>query len=225
VPPPPPTGKPSLSPRAQVELKKCLGAKAATEIIPVLQDVLQAFPWAQNFVKPDLRRRRTSAVQRQLEKHLGPLQALVAAIRVVQDDLAPLAPEEQPAWRDLLDRLFVEIITHTGKLDYLFNYSQSHGRPRNEARRWLANNVAYMLRRSGIPLGKTHGDDMGGGAFHCVLKRAIQAAEGQSPIDLYPLLRETADMFDHFTQEFLDEIDPPLIGYLRLPKSGVLTLR
>jgi len=214
MPPQPPKKTPSLSPEVVRDLKKILGAEA-TEIIPALETLLETFPHFEKSLKTD-------TLRLQLERHIGPLQELVKAIRAVQDDLEGLAPEEQPPWRDTLDRLFVQVVIHTGTLDYLFNYPKAKGRRRNEARRWLANNVAFILRCRGIRLARTHGGGRRGSVFHKALEVVIEAAEGQSPEDLFPLLRATADIFDHFTQAQLDEIYPEA-GFFRLPRSGVVT--
>ena len=209
--PPEPGNTPSLSPVHIVTLRQSLGS-TADEIIPALQTILAAFPDATSNAT-------TEKIRRQLERHIGPLMSLVAAMQAVLDDLKSVPADEQPAWHANLERLFVEVVMHVGILDYVLAYPRSRGRPRDEARRWLSNNVAYILRRSGIALKKTHGDGTHADVFYSVLALVIEVAEGQDPPgDLFALIRETVDLLGHFTQEQLDAIDPVLIGFLRVPR-------
>lgn len=94
-------------------------------------------------------------------------------------------------------------------------FAVKRGRARNEARHWLANGVAGVLRRHGVPVKTTRG-----GTFEFVLIRVIEAAEGKTPpVEIYQTVRKTVDLLNHMGDLLLDHLPPELLGLARRPTN------
>jgi hypothetical protein len=202
----------SLSKQAIEELRECLGADSDL-VIPRLENIIAKFPQVRGSLADDLRRQRG-----ELEKGIRKLRSYITALRRVQlasDALADIqsvfaidvlrAPED-------LNRIEQGTIALVASLQKILDspvYRKTRGRRRNERRRWLARLVAYVLQCHGIVLTKTHA----GGSFNTVLLRVIEAAEGKMPPeDLFPLVRETVDLY----QTMAAKPDQPLLVLARI---------